>query len=355
MAKKLKPFRPRLVLHFDVNETVLCRDPAGGDSFEDTLNKIIAKNVLITKDSTYETVTWADGSSPADNTPALNSSWTRPPNIVSYYEKFRSAKGTIFTNPGEPGAGYRPLFNQLKERLKWPSDQLEDDNPLCMDGYHFLLPALFRTIHELHKEEREFSLVIRTYGDDIGEVVSALNAYGEGRHLKGYGHVPAFKVHEKDMYKGRYGEQGDFALHRISDGELISDENEVLKILEGDPNKPFSIVTCHDDYHFWKDHEYSPSAGKPLWVDESSGSHHHIFFDDNIKNNPDDSIVSVRSRSMASDAFTPLSGAAICELQGIHLVRVPTYEPILEETWFLKQIAMCEVNFKAVMQSKNQE
>ena len=33
---------PRLVLHFDVNETILLGDVAGGDSFEDGINKCIA-------------------------------------------------------------------------------------------------------------------------------------------------------------------------------------------------------------------------------------------------------------------------------------------------------------------------
>ena len=31
---------PRLVLHFDVNETILLGDVAGGDSFEDGINTI---------------------------------------------------------------------------------------------------------------------------------------------------------------------------------------------------------------------------------------------------------------------------------------------------------------------------
>ena len=39
--------RPRLVLHFDVNETILLGDPAGGDTFEDCLNKICAKSAFV--------------------------------------------------------------------------------------------------------------------------------------------------------------------------------------------------------------------------------------------------------------------------------------------------------------------
>ena len=38
---------PKLVLHFDVNETIMVGDPAGGDTFEDCLNKMIAKNAFV--------------------------------------------------------------------------------------------------------------------------------------------------------------------------------------------------------------------------------------------------------------------------------------------------------------------
>ena len=37
----------KLILHFDVNETIMIGDPAGGDTFEDCLNKMIAKNAFI--------------------------------------------------------------------------------------------------------------------------------------------------------------------------------------------------------------------------------------------------------------------------------------------------------------------
>ncbi|KAL9178435.1 hypothetical protein ACHAXT_003765, partial [Thalassiosira profunda] len=38
---------PHLFLHFDVNETILIGDPAGGDSVEECLNKIIAKSAFV--------------------------------------------------------------------------------------------------------------------------------------------------------------------------------------------------------------------------------------------------------------------------------------------------------------------
>jgi hypothetical protein len=37
----------KLVLHFDVNETIMVGDPAGGDSSEDCLNKMICKSTFV--------------------------------------------------------------------------------------------------------------------------------------------------------------------------------------------------------------------------------------------------------------------------------------------------------------------
>ena len=38
---------PVLTLHFDVNETVMVGDPAGGDTYEQSLNKILAKSAFV--------------------------------------------------------------------------------------------------------------------------------------------------------------------------------------------------------------------------------------------------------------------------------------------------------------------
>ena len=40
---------PKLILHFDVNETILVGDKARGSTFEDTLNRIIAKSAFVRK------------------------------------------------------------------------------------------------------------------------------------------------------------------------------------------------------------------------------------------------------------------------------------------------------------------
>ena len=75
----------------------------------------------------------------------------------------------------------------------------------------------------------------------------------------------------------------------------------------------------------------------------------HIFFDDNIHNDPDDSIVAVRTRASASAPFSPLSGAATCRLHGLVLRRVPTYAAVWDTEWFLTQIDACTRRFEQLV------
>ena len=360
---------PRLVLHFDVNETILLGDVAGGDSFEDGINKCIAKNAIVNaKDVNH--ITWYDGT-PLESTasmkspPPLLSDWERPEHCTSYYEYYRKLLGDKrkqFTTL-QHGKGYRKIYEQVEKTLRWPTEEPKpdpSDSILHEDGIHqFLLPSFFKTLSTLKQRGRSFSVVIRTYGDDMDELVACINAFSQGKHLSKYYYhdddgtndnnnkkkLNEFFITKDDVWKGRYDEKdGNFKLqNKFDEKKIISDENEALKMLQGNnKDNSISIVACQDDYHYWANNGYRPSFGKPLWITESDQNYHHIFFDDNIKNNPDDSIVAVRSRENENEPFKALDGTATLKLHGINLVKVPTYEAVLDEDWFLKQIEACE-------------
>ena len=44
--------------------------------------------------------------------------------------------------------------------------------------------------------------------------------------------------------------------------------------------------------------------------------------------------------------YRTLSGAEILEQQGIHLIRVPTIEPILNDQWFIDQLDRAQFRFE---------
>jgi hypothetical protein len=362
----LKRKLPHLVLHFDVNETILLVDQAGGDTFEDCLNKIICKSALVRSSSLDPTTQlpthWCDGTliGNVDSLPPPpTNSFFWPQGTTSDYQAGGHSKeqSSTFTLPGSPGQSYRPLYEKLEKAVRWVTDtegegksgesiSVAPDPRLCHDGiHHFLLPAFFHTITELKKRKRTFSIVIRTFGTDVEDVVNALSAYAEGNHLSKY--VPVveeMKLGGDNFWNGSYNkESGTFQL-KSNDGKMLTNENEIVSMFHGDMESILCFA-CTDDYPWWNEHSNLPSAGKPLWLTLNEEECLPIFFDDNIHNDADDSIVAVRVRETKEQKFQPLSGEETIAMQGQHLVRVPTFAPVLNENWFLEQIDACEKIF----------
>lgn len=212
------PRAARLVLHLDVNETLILSDPAGGDSYVDSLNKIVAKLALVrpagapggagareawvndASDTDAEVLArwaWLDGTpldpalrDPAAPPPPLaQSTWDVPLGAVRFYAvpalRRRFARA-FCTAAGSPGRIYAQTFDEAARKLRWPASA-RTDTPLCRvdDGgaaRHFLLPAALVAIAALARRGREFQLVVRTFGSDLDAVARALSAFARGDH-----------------------------------------------------------------------------------------------------------------------------------------------------------------------------
>jgi hypothetical protein len=75
----------------------------------------------------------------------------------------------------------RTCFSQASLRC---SPEAAGDPRLCHDGvHHFLLPAFFCTLTALRGQQREVSIVIRTFVTDAPAVVGAMAAFAYGRYL----------------------------------------------------------------------------------------------------------------------------------------------------------------------------
>ena len=167
VCRSVLPSMARLVLHFDVNETIMVGDPAGGDSFEESLNKIISKSAVVRCVPIAEQAgggrwpdwRWHDGS-PLDPEVRAMQGLTQPPPLLEGFEFDQQPEGCVsfykadelkrafakrFTADG-PGVIYRALYEQLERALR--CDPM--DKRLCHDGrHHFLLPAFFHTLSAL--------------------------------------------------------------------------------------------------------------------------------------------------------------------------------------------------------------
>ena len=352
---------PKLILHFDVNNTIFIGDTVTGDSLEDSLNAIVCKMAFVRLKggagtaaearaaTAVDQLEWMNGhaidGSAVDPNAVMSTQWDWPAGCVPFdaVKALKKQYSQVFTDKGSPGHCLRAVFKRLQQGLVVPPTDHPVDPRLTSEcgQYWLVVPSFFEMLEGLKVTMRHFSVVFRTFGDDGPRVAAALTAYAEGKHPLFAG-IPSLAVDVPDeVWTGRYRDDGTYTLTSTSaDGveTRAMDETAAVKRIEDRDAAGPSARVVVDDYAFWKANYHAPEAGKPLWIDLADRTHHHIFFDDNIHNSDEDSIVAVRVRDREQAPFTPLSGFRALHLQGVFLVRVPTMLAILDETWFLARI-----------------
>jgi hypothetical protein len=356
----MRPSLRKLVLHFDVNETIMIADPVGGLDLPSTLNVAIAKTAYLGQPGF-----WHDGSSVAASPPPpLRYDWDAP--RKSSYQWCHRSNSNTFTESGQVGHAYRSDFEKLHSALQWK----HEPNPIFAPaGFHLVIPAFFHTLCELEKQKRDFVVTIRTFGTDLANVARCLCAFSEGHHPDfkpgeaGCGltleQLKRFRLQPENarwalLGGGSPGDWGtpprmvrydrDFSHDKGAESKIqdeIKFEAEMVQMIESTP-----ILGIRDDYHHWKRNNYVPQAGKPLWLtlDHAREEPHHIFFDDNIHKDPNDSVVAVRARRNPDEPYRPLSGEATQALQGSVLVKAHPALAVLDKNYFLNHIISCEAH-----------
>lgn len=150
----------KLILHFDVNETIMLGDPAGGDTFEESINKCICKNAYIKKKNgmaegvgnhQWDGYTWHDGSPFNVQQRDLENHPLPPPLITSFdmggdpdnicvykTSDLKALYAKSFTEGDSPGIIYRDLYEQIEKAMRIP-EGFDIDPRLTHDGVHYLV------------------------------------------------------------------------------------------------------------------------------------------------------------------------------------------------------------------------
>ncbi len=343
----------RLILHFDINETILLGDDAGGDSRHDSLQKMIAKSAFCQlpssstawEDTLQATPThWWDGQPFGQETsiPPLYTGWEWPPGCCPYYRTSYKERSKGFVDHNHDGHIYKPVLDACEEALRKNSA----DN--------HILPAFYHTLEHLIGTKEPFRIIFRTFGSDIDDIAQIVTDFAQGRHPD-YPHIQYsdLELPKERLYQGRwkcFGSEESGCKETSSDYIYeLWNADETNVVASGDAAildllSRHTICGIRDDYPFWKKNGWDPTAGKPVWIPKYDLStdqkpyKHHLFFDDNIHNLSHDGIACVR-RQMNDGTFCTLDGATMHqESQGVHLIRVPTIEPVLNPNWFVEQI-----------------
>ena len=357
--------KTHLIVHFDINETILLGDQAGGDSLLDSWHKMFAKSAFCQipesdqkslANSWEETQTvrpthWWDGQEIGNetSTPPLYTGWEWPNKCCPYYRTSYKSISKNFVD--HHGKVYKKLFDKCQQMRQQTSASI------MPSGSH-ILPALYHTLHHLITNEhvQPFSVVFRTFGDDLPDIAKAVADFANGNHPEFPDiNYPPFVVSKDSLFQGRWKkctESGEmiYQLWDLEETKVIgSGDYEILQVLER-----HRMCGICDDYPSWAANKWHPTTGKPVWVpqyhrNDETNEHmsngttevydHHILFDDNIHNLPNDGIACIRKQRKEDHSFVTLDCQRMHRLQGIHLVRVPTIEPVMNHNWFVNQIA----------------
>jgi hypothetical protein len=341
----------KLVLHFDVRNTILVADTVTNVNVEQALNSFLTS------------VTWGQVE---DNQwqwccdePVLSQP---KPGAITYYKyleqryvKKPSDRALLRQITGdftqeEFGARFYPYFKKHLEDIRWtfgPSTK-----PMTMEGsdgspYHYIIPAFFKLLYHLTETGRDFCVIIRTYGLDAPNVLKCTAQTLAGEH-------PMFPSRLDMPFNGEPGRVfrtrgGTVAFENYSqtnqklERQIFKDEMDIYSML----NQLKGVCAYVDDFVFWQDSDFHHTAGKPLWIDPSDPTVHHIFFDDNIRTSEPDSIVDVRLIEEGKARSLSLEESGIFE--NSCLVQADLMESTSDVDYFVKKVEICEENYSKIV------
>ena len=350
--------RRKLILHFDVNKTMVPVDTATSENVEAALNVYLSG------------LAWGK-----DNQGVWESSQELSPkpsdkNDVSFY-KFEERRLlrqvtedrstfryhlTSFTDRPQ-GSNFKPYLNTLLEKLQWKGHYDENlHKGLTIPGhryprYHFLLPSFIKLLRVLVETGREFAIIFRTFGNDVARVLAALRSALSGAmssciNMKPYVELVSENVLtlQRDCNELFY-----LSYDKSAEPSFTGNENDMYSYF----SSASGISAILDDVHLWYKNKFHPTHGKPLWIDLDDFETQHIFFDDNIRPGSDDSIVDLRLRenSQGLGKFRAVERAEEYEFVDANLAQVNFVEAIMNEDYFVDKLRVCEENYSAILHS----
>lgn len=350
----------KLILHFDIRNTILVADSVTRVKVEQALNTFLTG------------VTWGRVGGDGDWEWLSDSPSLGPPceGAITYYKHLERTL-TLADSPDDRallrqatgdftrdrlGSKFRPHFEKHLRLLRWKHDDVPDKK-LTMVGsdnchYHYLLPSFIHLLYQLQAEGRDFAVVLRTYGMDASNVLSCLQYITTGCHPDFLGRRLPIDVRtnpgrvrrrEHGRVEFRVVGEGCGTPEAAETGEVYNDELRIYDMLSGSRG----ITGFVDDFVYWQRNGYSHLAGKPFWIDLEDDAVQHIFFDDNIRVTADDSIVDVRlARPDGSGAFESIDLNRMSEFENACLVQADLLESIENVQYFIEKVTACERKYR---------
>lgn len=236
-----------------------------------------------------------------------------------------------------------------------------------------IVPAFFHLLKYLREQGRKFSIVFRSFGNDLPIITEELNAFCRGDHPL----FPDFALNTSDeSYElqldgdfGRFYRHGSAAhethlilgtmdedishkgldhyrgSHRVISGfgQIHASMRELLRTKR--------TLALGDNYQWWAVQQERFDSGKLLLVDPEDESEHHIFFDDNLWFDDYET-----QQRLIVDVRHAVTGEPIdaVRCRGVYLVQAEILRAFADPDYFIKVVQQAEAQRAAEKNTQGQ-
>ena len=290
-AIKLFGKEPHLIVHFDVNKTLIASDQAAGKSVDNVLNELLAQKFKFCWDKNLK-------------------------EPISYHEYVRTYLLQGDDHDLDLNKKRAELLRLFVQKIS------ENDHPLkecVLRHYHLVLNRLannqgnvfssfYKLIEALDKENFSYTIILRSFGSEVFEVADEINSFVQKNFFN---------------YKGDFKE----GLLHINHRKIRSSKEiyETLNLLRH--------AAIRDDWNYWIKGELKSSFAKPFILDQEDESALSIFFDDNINptNNSKNIIAPIDAKTGLPIDINQLNRQR-------QVISVDTLEAILNDSYYLNEV-----------------
>lgn len=242
----------KLILHFDVNKTLIIEDKVSGKTADYIiLCELAEKTKACWEPSITSPISYADyvvNYLCPGNKSDISIKSQRKKYIATFLDFLKD----------HPEAHINANYTQVKEAFDLSMEKIPQSDR-C-----YILPSFYHLIKHLNEKKIDYIICLRTFGKDLRDVMHEIQMQNKQIQFSSLG---SFNEHELTLRK-----TGSENAIRIKDKQAIYDT-----IHSHDAH-----LALQDHWKYWNNHGEKAEFGK-LFPFESSGETVSIFFDDNIE------------------------------------------------------------------------
>lgn len=281
---------PHLILHLDVNKTLIASDKTENKTIEDVINELLSRKYTDYWDETIQMPMTFDAYIrtvilPGEEHDAKLKE-QRLVHLIHFVDFLKENNHPL----------YAVVFNEIQSVVE-----------TLKSGGGNIFPSFFLLISELNRLEIPYTLFLRSFGMEVFEIKEEINRFCQLFNVEG--------IFQKGVLHLE---------HRVS----LSDPQAIYHFFHTKEN-----AAIRDDWHYWMAGEMHAKYGKVFPIDPDDQNVLSIFFDDNIKKSSSEKNI-VAPIDVRSGKILPI----LSLIDSKQLVSVDTIKAILNKRYFIDYV-----------------